>query len=127
MVVRRELDARGMLTAIGAGVPEPVLAVLADDRDALTSHFAILAGPDGASAARLLHRRVRELANEHHAAARTAEQLVRRVAQLEARNGDRSTETGNTPSVTATPPSVVEPARPGEDQMQIHRDLQQLG
>jgi len=111
--IERELDRVEILQDIGAGVPEAVLAVLADDVDALTTHFAILAGPHGASTTRFLHRRVRELAAERDASARALDQLVRRVTLLEARQGDR-VETVPSPSTASTPSSVGETPRPSD-------------
>ena len=109
--VERELDPVEILKEIGADVPEPVLAVLADDTDALTSHFAILAGPQGAGATRQLHRRVRELVNEQHATARTADQLARRIAALETH---------------PRADTIAIPVRGGLDHADVPRELERL-
>jgi len=125
--VERELESVEVLKEIGTGVPEPVLAVLADDTDALTSHFAVLAGPQGAVSTGLLHRRVRDLASEQHAISRTADQLVRRIARLEARRDGRSVETVDMPGITSTSRSTIESERTLPAQQDLGRDRERLG
>lgn len=83
--VERQVDSVDALRQLGGGVPGQVLDMLAGDADALTSHFALVAQPEGSAAVAVLHRRLRELGETQRASTRIAERLDDRVAELEVR------------------------------------------
>src|SRR5688500_3627844 len=80
-----QIDSPDVLEEIGASVPASVLAMLAQDSEAMTSHLAFVAVPEGASTVRLLHRHLRQLDEDQRAAARGTDRLAGRVAELEVR------------------------------------------
>jgi hypothetical protein len=84
--VERQIDSADVLKEVAGDVPEAVIQLLADDADAMTSHFVFVAESDGAaSAARLLNRRLGELADEQRAVVFQSARLGDRVADLEVR------------------------------------------
>jgi hypothetical protein len=83
--IERQVDSSDSLKKLAEGVPAAVLDMFAGDADALTTHFALVAQPEGASAAAMLHRRVRALADDSRASARITHRLDDRIAALEVR------------------------------------------
>ena len=92
--VERQIDSIDTLSKPGSGVPEAVLHLLADDAEAMTSHFAFVAERNGAaSAARLAQRRLSELADEQRSVVIQAARLSDRVSDLEVRVRHWNSET----------------------------------
>jgi hypothetical protein len=87
--VQRQVDRLGTLRRLRTSRPAAVLEVLADDADALTSHFVFVAAPCGSPSDDRTRSQLRELADEQALAARHAHRLGERVAALEARLEDR--------------------------------------
>jgi hypothetical protein len=83
--IERQVDSEDVLQEIGGSLPASVLAMLAQDLDAMTSHFAFVAVPDETAAIHLLHRRVRQLSDEQRASVSGTRVLDDRVAELELR------------------------------------------
>jgi hypothetical protein len=83
--VERQLDTRDALKEISDGVPEPVVSMLADDVDAMTSYFVVLAEPQASASIARSHRRLSEIAATHRQTTRDVERIERRVADLEVR------------------------------------------
>ena len=105
--IERQVDSPEALRELADGVPSAVLDLLAADRDALTSHFALVAQAEGSSAVALLHRRVRALGDDHRASARIAERLDDRVAALEVRVRHWAAETDALAAPGAPGPQAV--------------------
>jgi len=91
--VERQIDGREALKEISGGVPESVVNMLADDMDAMTSHFVVLAEPTMSASVGRCHRRISEISNAHRAAAREVARVEGRVAELEVRVQHWATET----------------------------------
>jgi Skp family chaperone for outer membrane proteins len=83
--IERQVDSEDVLNEIGGSMPASVLSMLAQDVDAMTSHFAFVAVPDEVQAIHLLHRRVRQHSDEQLALLGGARVLGERVAELELR------------------------------------------
>ena len=84
--MERQIDSVDVLKEVGRSLPDAVIQLLADDTDAMTSHFVFVAERDGpAATARLLNRRLGELADEQRAVERQAARLDDRVADMEIR------------------------------------------
>jgi len=83
--VERQLDTRDALKEMSDGVPEPVVSMLADDLDAMTSHFVVLAEPQASASIARFHRRLSEIAATHRQTTRDVDRIERRVADLEVR------------------------------------------
>jgi hypothetical protein len=97
--VQRQVDRVGTLRRLRTSRPAAVLDVLADDADALTSHFVFVAAPCGSPGDDHIRSQLRELADEQALAVRQAHRLGERVAALEARleggNSRASVESSN--------------------------------
>jgi hypothetical protein len=83
--VERQLDTREALKDMSDGVPEPVVSMLADDVDAMTSHFVVLAEPQASASLARAHRRLSEIAATHRQTTRDVDRIERRVSDLEVR------------------------------------------
>lgn len=82
--IERQIDSVDVLKEVGRSVPDAVIQLLADDADAMTSHFVFVAERDGpAATARLINRRLGEVAEEQQAVQRQAARLDDRVADME--------------------------------------------
>ena len=108
--VERQVDTIDTLKAMGEGVPEPVVTMLAGDLDAMTSHFVVLAEPRLSSSAARCHRRITEIANEHRTVAQEVSRIEARVAELDVRVEHWAGETNRLALHEATQPD----ARPGD-------------
>jgi hypothetical protein len=92
--IERQIDSIDALSQAGSGVPDAVLRLLADDAEAMTSHFAFVAERNGAaSAARLAQRTLSELADEQRSVVIQAARLSDRVSDLEVRVRHWNSET----------------------------------
>ena len=106
--VERQIDSIDTLSKPGSGVPEAVLRLLADDAEAMTSHFAFVAERNGAaSAARLAQRRLTELADEQRSVVIQAARLSDRVSDLEVRVRHWNSETERLTSAIPTSEAVA--------------------
>jgi len=83
--IERQLDTRDALKEMSDGVPELVVSMLADDVDAMTSHFVVLAEPQASASVARSHRRLSEIAATHRQTTRDVERIERRIADLEVR------------------------------------------
>jgi hypothetical protein len=91
--IERQIDSRDALQEMSEGVPESVINMLADDLDAMTSHFIILAEPTVSASVGRCHRRISEISNAHRATTREVARVEGRVAELEVRVQHWATET----------------------------------
>ena len=83
--VERQIDSKDALQEISAGVPESVVNMLAEDLDAMTSYFVVLAEPTTSASVGRCHRRISEVSTAHRAAARELARVDGRMADLEVR------------------------------------------
>jgi hypothetical protein len=91
--VERQVDSRDALLEMSEGLPESVVNLLANDVDAMTSHFVVLAEPTISASAGRCHRRISEISNAHRATTREVTRVEGRVADLEVRVQHWATET----------------------------------
>jgi hypothetical protein len=91
--IERQVDGLDALKQMGDGVPEPVVNLLANDIDAMTSHFVVVAEPQQSASVGRCHRRITELADAHRTTVRGVDRVEGRVAELEVRVQHWSGET----------------------------------
>jgi hypothetical protein len=91
--IERQIDTRDALLEMSEGVPESVVNMLANDVDAMTSHFVVLAEPTLSASVGRCHRRISEMSDAHRATMREVTRVEGRVAELEVRVQHWSTET----------------------------------
>ena len=83
--IERQVDSADMLKELSDGVPEPVVRLLADDVDAMTTHFVVLAEPHTSASVSRCHRRLSDIADAHRVAEHATNRVEARVAELEVR------------------------------------------
>jgi hypothetical protein len=91
--IERQIDSRDALQDISEGVPESVVNMLANDIDAMTSHFVIVAEPTVSASVGRCHRRIGEISNAQRATTREVARVEGRVADLEVRVQHWASET----------------------------------
>lgn len=104
--VERQVDTIETLQAMGEGVPEPVVSMLAGDLDAMTSHFVVLAERRLSSSAARCHRRIGEIADAQRTIVREADRMEARIAELEVRVQHWGAETNRLALQDATQPDA---------------------
>jgi hypothetical protein len=83
--IERQIDGREALQDMSDGVPESVVNLLANDLDAMTSHFVVIAEPTTSASVGRCHRRIAEMSNAQRATTREVTRVDGRVADLEVR------------------------------------------
>jgi len=91
--IERQIDSKDALQDISEGVPESVVNMLANDLDAMTSHFVIVAEPTVSASVGRCHRRIGEISNAQRATTREVARVEGRVADLEMRVQHWASET----------------------------------
>jgi hypothetical protein len=91
--VERQVDSRDALQEMSDGVPESVVQMLANDLDAMTSHFVVVAEPTTSDSVSRCHRRISEISTAFRDTTREMARVEGRVADLEVRVQHWASET----------------------------------
>jgi hypothetical protein len=121
--VERQVDGPDALKEMSNGVPEPVLTMLANDLDAMTSHFVVLAEAQSSSSVVRCHRRLTEITDAHRVMVRDVERLEGRVAALDVRVRHWATETDRLALNDVSPPAA---GRDGQIANEVHALAERL-
>jgi hypothetical protein len=91
--VERQVDDAQVLKKVGDDLPESILRILADDEDAFTSHFVLIANAEHVCDSSVVHKRLRNIADQQRALSREVQRLDAGLAEINIRVRHWSAET----------------------------------